>query len=578
MNKDNNLVYKLRRIEKLYKNKIAIITAKKNVSYEELYDLAYVYMDYLRDKISANGIVCVICERSIELCACVLGIVQAGGAYCLYEPDDLNEEVVQNIVNINPDLIISNREIPQIKSNVVLMNKIVERTFVDREPTIDRKNNLLYIVNTSGTSSKSKAVAVNDINFLCYINGYIDAISICDKDIVLQQSPIYYDGFAEEIFSMLLVGGSIVLAETYKLRNPYMLVQILNQYRVTLLPSTPLMLEQINRLNQSLPLKKIVSSGDVLRKAQINNLLGSYDVYNMYGLTETTVCATYYKCSEEDEELIPIGKEIKGYYVILMNQEGEMVNEGEIVVGGESVAGYLWEKDNDEKMLSICGKKFFKTGDYGWKDENGQLHYIGRKDRQIKIRGNRVNLEQIESSIRENAEIDNVVVVYHKETNSLCCFFVSSKLSDYNLKIICKSKLPVYMRPNRYYKIKQIYVSDTGKIDYHKFYSLLNEEYDKVCRNVKDITSDDLLGNIIKIIRYTINNFEAKLEDTWEELGVDSLSYIKVLVAIEEEYLLDFSDIVLIQNPSSSLSSFCKNIIDYINGEDISISDGEFLV
>lgn len=103
MNKDNNLVYKLRRIEKLYKNKIAIITAKKIVSYEELYDLAYVYMDYLRDKISANGIVCVICERSIELCACVLGIVQAGGAYCLYEPDDLNEEVVQNIVNINPD-------------------------------------------------------------------------------------------------------------------------------------------------------------------------------------------------------------------------------------------------------------------------------------------------------------------------------------------------------------------------------------------------------------------------------------------------------------------------------------------
>lgn len=337
MIEQRGLLDKLYDVARKYAGKEAIVTEASSVTYEELYCLSHKYMEYIIEHLEKKCVICVVSARSISLCACVLGIIQSGGSYMLYEPEDLNEVTLRNIAVINPDLVITDQMDLQIGESIVNMHEIENRKYNGLTIRKREQNDLLYLVNTSGTSNQSKTVLVKDKNLLCYLKGYIQAIDINDKDVVLQQSPVYYDGFAEEFFSMLLTGGTVVLAETIKLKNPYMIIRLINEYGITILPSTPLFIEEINRIGQKIPLRAIVSSGDILRKTQIEQLLKWCNVYNMYGLTETTVCATYHKCTETDEENIPIGKVINGYSLVLRDKAGNDVGEmqqGEIYIGG----------------------------------------------------------------------------------------------------------------------------------------------------------------------------------------------------------------------------------------------------
>ena len=566
MIEQRGLLDKLYDVAREYADKEAIVTEMSSVTYEELYRLSHKYMEYIIEHLERKCVICVVSARSISLCACVLGIIQSGGSYMLYEPEDLNEVTLRNIAVINPDLVITDQMDLQIEESIVNMREIENRKCNGMTIRKREQNDLLYLVNTSGTSNQSKTVLVKDRNLLCYLEGYIQAIDVKDKDVVLQQSPVYYDGFAEEFFSMLLTGGTVVLAETIKLKNPYMIIRLINEYRVTILPSTPLFIEEINRIGQKMSLRAIVSSGDILRKTQIAHLLTLCDVYNRYGLTETTVCATYHKCTETDEENISIGKAIYGYSLVLRDKNGNDVGEmqqGEIYIGGAGVSdGYLSERDNEGKFVIINNEKYFRTGDYAWKDQNGEFHYVGRKDRQIKIRGNRVNLGYIENAVRQVEGIESAACLYHEKKKLLCVFFVSKLVTEEELQKMCENKLPSYMRANRYVRIEKTPINQTGKIDY-KTLSCLVDESNKAradCDNLKNT----IVQNLLKIIRNEISIQQAELMDTWEMLGVDSLAYIRILVEIEEYYSIELEDDILLQETSTTLQSFCSRIEAYL--------------
>lgn len=566
MIEQRGLVDGLYDIAQKYAGKKAIVTEMLSVTYEELYRLSHKYMEYIIEYQEKKCVVCVVSKRSISLCACVLGIVQAGGSYMLYEPEDLNEVTLRNIAVINPDLVITDQMDLQIGECTANMQEIEFRQHNRMAARERKQSDLLYMVNTSGTSDESKTVLVKDKNLLCYLKGYIQAIGVNDNDVVLQQSPVYYDGFAEELFSMLLTGGTVVLAETIKLRNPYTIIRLINEYGITILPSTPLVIEEINRIGEKMSLRAIVSSGDILRKTQIAQLLTWCSVYNMYGLTETTVCATYHKCTAADEENIPIGRAINGYSLVLLDEDGNDVGEmqqGEIFIGGKGVSdGYFSERDNEGKIVTINKKKYFRTGDYAWKDKNGEFHYVGRKDRQIKIRGNRVDLGYIENVVRRVDGIENVASLYYTSKRLMCLFFVSSVITEEELRKICENKLPSYMRANRYVCIDRIPLSQTGKTDYKALRCLLDER--GRAKDDCDCLISETAKNLLKIVRDEISNQQAELEDTWEVLGVDSLAYIRILVEIEEKYAIELEDDILLQETSTTLQNFCGKIETYL--------------
>lgn len=570
MLEQGNLIDILKKTSEKFHNKKAVVMEDEFVTYEQLYKLSDVYLSYLQKKMTDNKVVCVICKRSIRLCACVLGIIQAGGCYVLYEPEDLNENIIENIKNISPGIIFMEEEIC-IFENIVLM-ETVEKDNSDKSiPNSRNLNDLLYMVSTSGTTGRGKIIPVRDKNILCYLNGYVKAIGVDSSDIVLQQSPIYYDGFAEEFLSMLLVGGTIVLTKSTNLKIPRKLIELVNRYNITILPSTPLIIEEINRLNKPFSLKALVSSGDVLRKSQINCLLNNCRVYNMYGLSETTVCATCYKCIGDENGNIPIGEPIDGYNIVLLDECGNIVEQndrGEIYIGGEGVfEGYFLAEDSEKFIVDIDGKKYFKTGDYGWKDQKGILYYIGRCDRQIKVRGNRVDLNEIENIILEQELIDKVAVVYFESNRIMCAFYVSDSIEESEVRKNCEKKMATYMRPNRYIRVSSIPIKKTGKVDYGELEKIYNDTF-SCCAVEEDRNISSIEQYVFDIIRKITNCNNLDYDDEWEDVGVDSLSYIMIISEIEEHYLQELSDDFLLHSTFSTIGEFCRNVDVFLRKED----------
>lgn len=306
----------------------------------------------------------------------------------------------------------------------------------------------------------------------------------------------------------------------------------------------------------------MVSSGDVLKKAQIDWLLKRCDVYNMYGLTETTICATCHQCSVNDDVYISMGKPIEGYEIVLLDEDGNFVpvgEQGEVYIQGKGVSsGYLSEEDNIGKISYIENKRSFKTGDYAWKDKNGEYHYVGRSDRQVKIRGNRVSLEQIESILVAYEEIKTAVAIYNDSTNLLIVFFVSDIFDTKMLQKRCKESMASYMLPNRYVQVSDIPMTKTGKVDYRKLEEMSYDD-DNEIDNTNEDACDEIEQKIIDIIS-TINCGQVKLCNTWEELGVDSISYVMILVEMEEYFSIELDDEVLVQDTTTNIKNFCKEI------------------
>lgn len=465
---NENIVELLYKIKFTNEKKIAVIFNEETVTYQKLYDMSNVFYNHIIQHYMKKEIVCVICKRSIELIACVIGIIRAGKAYFILEPNDINESII-SILNAMPKKVIFVETQNHLIDETVLMGGISGDNIANDSYVMRKGGDLLYLTCTSGTTKNERIIMVEDRNLLCYINAYIKQFNMREKDVVLQQSPVYYDGFAEEIFSMLLVGGTIVLTDTANLKSPQKIVEIVKKHSVSILPSTPLMINELNKLEIMPSIRAIISSGDVLKKSYINNLLEWTNVFNMYGLTETTVCATCYMCSERDDEIIPIGKEIEGYHLELRNMirsEESNLEIGEIYILGQGVARGYWNiEENVVIKFMENGEQLYKTGDFAWKDRNGILHYVGRKDRQIKIRGNKVNLSHIEEIIYEMNNIDNVVALDCGKMQNICVFFISNQHTIDDIRAFCQRRLDMdYTHIKDYLKEKIEEIEDGNTV------------------------------------------------------------------------------------------------------------------
>ncbi|GEM_PF-4161355 len=570
---NENIVELLYKIKFTNEKKIAVIFNEETVTYQKLYDMSNVFYNHIIQHYMKKEIVCVICKRSIELIACVIGIIRAGKAYFILEPNDINESII-SILNAMPKKVIFVETQNHLIDETVLMGGISGDNIANDSYVMRKGGDLLYLTCTSGTTKNERIIMVEDRNLLCYINAYIKQFNMREKDVVLQQSPVYYDGFAEEIFSMLLVGGTIVLTDTANLKSPQKIVEIVKKHSVSILPSTPLMINELNKLEIMPSIRAIISSGDVLKKSYINNLLEWTNVFNMYGLTETTVCATCYMCSERDDEIIPIGKEIEGYHLELRNMirsEESNLEIGEIYILGQGVARGYWNiEENVVIKFMENGEQLYKTGDFAWKDRNGILHYVGRKDRQIKIRGNKVNLSHIEEIIYEMNNIDNVVALDCGKMQNICVFFISNQHTIDDIRAFCQRRLVYYMRPVQYFKVNEIPISKTGKVDYKK----LREMYDKK-KQIKNYDEKSFsnverrtVQCLIKVLENQIKQINISLNNSWEEIGIDSFTYIQFLVEIEKELNIELNDEVLLKGEFSTVKEFCDYIGEYIGNEE----------
>ncbi|MRX42092.1 AMP-binding protein, partial [Flavobacterium sp. LC2016-23] len=336
-------------------------------------------------------------------------------------------------------------------------------------------NDLAYIMYTSGTTGKPKGVMISHHSLLDYSQTFANYFGLTTNDVVIQQSSFSFDTSVEEIYPILSVGGELILTPSGG-KDVEALLHLTAKHNVTLLSSTPLVIQSINELlaqgNNNIPsLRILISGGDALRLEYISNFSEKVRLYNTYGPTEATVCTSYYQI-ENSSVSNCIGAPIFNREIYICNDHFALQPHfviGELYLGGSGIAlGYHNQTSQTaERFIEnpFGNGKLYKTGDLGFWDASGNIHFVGRKDHQLKVRGYRVEtMEVAKAIIAFEGVTDSYVTGFNAHGVQHLAGYYTGKNNETALRDYLRNELPDYMVPTYLIAMESFPMTANGKI------------------------------------------------------------------------------------------------------------------
>jgi amino acid adenylation domain-containing protein len=421
----------------------------------------------------------------------ILGVLKAGCAYVPISPDatERNRYIVSDSeisILLIQDSLLNSLSLTNSLTNKIEIIAIKENdqasTNTDYKSKAISPNHLINIIYTSGTTGEPRGVEVMHKGIVNYTSWRIRQCGYLPEDVTLQMTPYYFDAFAASLYSSLLSGGTLVLLPEENKFDAKYVVNTIRENKITNFSMTPAFYDAIlDKLDHNEGLESlhfIVLGGE---KASVKLLKKSKEklpnvlLYNEYGPTEASVAATFNKHLSIDDASI-IGKPIDNTYIYILGKRNELVPlglPGELCISGVGVAhGYLHNEELTQEKFIVdpyrAGLRLYKTGDLARWLPDGNIEYLGRLDTQIKIRGFRVELGEIERQLSSHSQIRETVVVAKGEGSDkyLVAYYVGEKeFEEGALRSYLSGKLPEYMVPSYYLSLEKIPLTPNGKID-----------------------------------------------------------------------------------------------------------------
>jgi amino acid adenylation domain-containing protein/non-ribosomal peptide synthase protein (TIGR01720 family) len=440
---------------------------------------------------------------------------------------------------------------------------------------------LAYVIYTSGSTGKPKGVLTQHssvVNFIIAQEGYF---TISHRDRVLQFTSICFDPAVEQIFIALCKGSALVLVTKDILMDNAKFEVFISTQMVTHLHAVPSFLDNM-KLKSTYSLKRVISGGDICPVSLARQWSQVCDFYNKYGPTETTITSIEFKVSQVnqvDETLVrlPIGKPIANTYIFLLDQQMRLVPlgaAGELHIGGAGTArGYLNNPElTNQKFLrggpggAVFSKsappgrrrqKIYKTGDLGRWLADGNIEFLGRMDNQVKVRGHRIELEEIQSILnKHNAVKESLVIAIKDETgqSSLCAYIViepevgKSEPGVLELREYLNQKLPGYMVPAFYIQLEKIPLTANGKLD-RKALPKPGDTGVTQFPYEPPQPGNDIQQKLVLVWQEVLRSEKIGINDNFFVIGGDSIKAIQIASRLSVHgYRLDIS--VLFKNPT----------------------------
>ena len=548
--KDKNICELFEIQSSRYPDRIAIVCNNKNITYKELNEKANQLARYLHNNFMINQEepIAVILERNEWVLVSIMGIIKSGASYLPVDPMYPSSRKKYMLQDSNVKIIIcqsAHKAALEEDFDIVDISNssIYEEEKNDLKLTIS-PDNLIYIIYTSGTTGEPKGVMVEHktVSNLCYWHNH--QFEVTESDIATQYASFSFDASIWEIFPYFLKGAAIhIIPESIKL-DVNKLHQYYNKNHVSIsfLP-TQICENFIRKDNKSL--RVLLTGGDKLKRFIPN----SFKLYNNYGPTENTVVSTFYMVEKEFSN-IPIGKPVannqlyimaKGSYTLLP------VNVfGEICVGGDSLArGYINEKDTDKGKFVLNkndrNKRIYRTGDIGRLLPDGNVEISGRVDNQVKIRGHRIELEDVESNLLSHEYIKEAIVITAEDKKNfkcLCAYYTSEKnIGSNELKEFLLNKLPGYMVPSYFIKLEEIPLTVNGKVDKKALPEISNTAADSTIQNEKPQDNNEKI--ILEIWKEILNIENIGVNDNFFDVGGHSLLIAELIDSMKKKANID---------------------------------------
>ncbi len=459
-------------------------------TYRQLVDDAAVVAGRLRSEGVGPGSVVALCtERSGDMVAAVLGILLVGAAYLPLDPAHPRARLYLMLETAGAALVlVSPAAAPVFADSAVPVRPLRDAgaplAWQDFHTSVD---GLAYVIFTSGSTGQPKGVEMTHASLANRLAWMQDEYRLGVDDVVLHKTPYTFDVSVWELLWAFAAGARLVVAPPEAHRDPQELVELIVRERVTTVHFVPSMLALFvaeDEVARCASLRRVICSGEALPPKMVNKLtaaLPAVEVHNLYGPTEAAIDVTAWPCRRpEPADGVPIGRPIANVAAYVLDETGDLAPigvPGELVLGGHCLArGYASRPDLTAERfphVEVAGRRerVYRTGDEVWWSPEGHLNYVGRIDTQVKIRGQRVELSEIESVLNRHTAVANSAVLLRTDlgaTPALVAYVVPEPgacPTDAELRAHLATHLPDHMVPLRYLTLPELPATANGKVD-----------------------------------------------------------------------------------------------------------------
>lgn len=343
----------------------------------------------------------------------------------------------------------------------------------------------VYSIFTSGSTGIPKGVVLSHRGMIDLTEWLCDTFHFTEQDALGNQTPFYFDGSVKDICICLKSGATLNVIGKKYFTFPKTLIPFLNERKITAIlwaTSAIILIGNSGILNVSLPkhLRLVTFAGEAMPAKQLNTWrqkLPTVVYANLYGPTEITVDCTYYIVDREfgDNEYIPIGNACRNMQILVLDDDNKLVgvNEpGELCVRGTGVAlGYYNNKTRTEEVFvqnplhDLYEDIIYRTGDIVKYNQNGELEFVSRKDFQIKHKGNRIEMGEIEVAVNSIEGVTNAACIFDQANDKIVLYYTTVNSQELDIINLVKDKIPVYMFPEVIHHLAAMPYNMNGKID-----------------------------------------------------------------------------------------------------------------
>ena len=496
-----NLGILFKKIVKKNKFNCAIHIQDRNYSYLDLdYKSDQIAYFLKSKKINCGQNIVILSKKRFEVFCLIIACLKIGVSYTFLDRNSPMQRNLKIIKNLNSKAIFTDtnnkKKINKKSYNIEKIRTLKKIKFTEIASV--KSNNLAYIMFTSGSTGTPKGVMITHQNLINFISWGKREYKISNKSTLSNLNSLYFDNSIFDIFCSLFNGAKLVPFHKSETIDSFLIKKKFNEQKINIWFSVPsLIIFMMNFIKFDIDnfkyLQKIIFGGEPFSKIKLKKLFldanGKIKLFNVYGPTECTCICSSYKISKIDftkkemNKFAPLGKKmIKIFDYSIVDGNLKKVKKGvcgNLLLHSQNVGiGYINNKEENIKkfFLNPFKKKYkeksYLTGDIVYKDkQSNKIYFVGRKDRQIKISGYRIELDEIEEVINSingvNQSFVNYIKIKKNTKSEIICWVCTKKNIQFLINKL-KNKLPKYMLPSKFIKIKKIPLNANGKIDRKK--------------------------------------------------------------------------------------------------------------
>ncbi len=562
--------------EQVMKNPDSICISYNNlqITYKELNDRSnYLATILISRGVSTQTIVGLMLGQTPDMVIGIMSVLKSGGSYLPIDTTYPKQRINYILNDSNTQYLITQNETnDHIKtiSNTFTFSNI---DFNSRKPSKlvikNKPGHVAYIIYTSGTTGNPKGALIEHKNVVRLLFNSKVPFEFSKKDIWSLFHSFCFDFSVWEMYGALLNGARVIIVPQFIAKNTEQFLLVLKLQQVTVLNQTPSAFynlltykHEYEKLN--LKIRYIIFGGEALNPSKLKHWRERYPgtrLINMFGITETTVHVTFKEIRKKNIDLTTsnIGKPIPTTTTYILNTNHQLCPvgiPGELCVGGDGVGkGYLnipgLTHEKFVKIPDLNDERIYLSGDLAKHQNSGDLEYLGRIDKQVQIRGYRIEVKEIETHLLKHKTIKNVIVVDLTDDDDhkyLCAYYLANNpIDSEKIRDFLMQRLPAYMIPSYFVNISNIPLTPNGKIDLkslpdpRRLKSLQNTEYETPRNAIEKI--------LVEIWKEVLNRDEIGINDNLFVIGGDSIKTIQISSRLSfHGYHLSVKDIL--QNPT----------------------------